>query len=98
MTPFQRHLARLALGLPNATKRSYRNRYVAAPNTTEYDGWEQMVAAGLAVKTPGGEMGLGQNDHFRLTHRAAVEALEPNESLDREDFPSGADFVESKGP
>ena len=95
MTPHQLKLARHALGLPNDQMRSYRNRYIAVPGTREYGSWEEMVAAGEAVKTSGDEMGLGKNDHFRLRHAAAKAALEPGERLDMEDFPSGADFIEA---
>lgn len=94
MTPHQRELARHALGLPNDNKRSYRNRYIIQPGTRAHEFWELMVAAGEAVKTPGAEMGLGKNDHFRLRYSAAVSALEPGEKLDMEDFPSGAGFME----
>lgn len=94
MTPMQRQLARHALGLPNKDQRSYRNRYIAVPGTREYESWREMVEAKEAVMHTGEEMGLGNADYFRLRHMAALSALDTGESLDREDFPSGADFVE----
>lgn len=90
----QRRLARHALGLPNDSKRSYRNRYVTAPGTPEHDMWLAMEGAKEAVRTPGDEMGLGKNDHFRLRHAGAKAALDPGEMLDPEDFPSAADLAE----
>ena len=94
MTPHQRMLARHALGLPNEGKRSFRNRYITAPGTREHASWEEMVAAREAVKTPGDEMGLGRNDHFRLRHLAAKAACDPGETLDPEDFPNATDLAE----
>ncbi|ORE90219.1 hypothetical protein ATO13_23326 [Stappia sp. 22II-S9-Z10] len=48
MTRTQKRLARHALGLPNSTGRSYRNRYLAPYCPGPYDDWLSMVAAGLA--------------------------------------------------
>lgn len=94
LTAHQCRLARHALGLPNEKRRSYRNRYIAVPGTREYGDWLQITDDGNAVKTRGEEMGLGNCDHFRLRHKVALSALEKGETLDPEDFPSGADFTE----
>lgn len=76
-------LARNALGLPNEGRRSYRNRFLAAPGDNQAL-WIEMVAAGHA--TPGAGTSVGH--WFYLTEDGARAALKPGETLDREDFPT----------
>lgn len=85
MTPAQRELARHALGLPNAGRRSYRNRYFAPAGGPAAQQWQSMVEAGEAE---GGEPGCKASfQRFYLTHKGAELALDPRESLCPEDFP-----------
>lgn len=85
MTPAQRELARHALGLPNAARRSYRNRYFAGAGGAAAEQWQGMIAAGEAE---GGELGHKPSSlFFCLTRKGAELALDPRESLCREDFP-----------
>ena len=83
MTPRQRELARHAIGLPNDKRQSYRNRFIAGRGHVDFADWMAMVNDGHAVKR---DM-AGPNYSFHLTHKAATQALEPGERLDREDFP-----------
>jgi hypothetical protein len=85
MTPRQKELARHALGLPNAAKRSYRNRFFTAPTIANPDfvDWSSMVAIGCA-------QGVRETEtmaRFWLTRKGADAALLRGESLDPEDFP-----------
>jgi hypothetical protein len=84
MTPRQRKLARHALGLPNAARRSYRNHYVAAYAAGPYDDWAAMVDAGEAGAAPAIRNG---RQRFWLTEKGARAALDPGETLCHEDFP-----------
>lgn len=77
----QRELARNALGLPNESDRSYRNRYLTSGATAAE--WQAMVAAGLAED--GGPE--GSRRWFHLTRTGAEAALENGERLCPEDFP-----------
>jgi hypothetical protein len=86
MTPEQRKLARHALGLPNKYRRSYRNRYFAAPGSAAASAWADLVARGAAAR----EGGDKPNIFFYLTHSGALAALDPGERLDPEDFPEAA--------
>lgn len=82
MTPEQKEMARHALGLPNASKRSYRNRYVVSRDSAD---WKALVAAGDAgIVTDGYVVPTAL---FYLTEKGARAALENGESLDLEDFP-----------
>lgn len=86
MTPAQKRLARHALGLPNSTGRSYRNRYLASYCPGPYDDWQRMADAGLAAR----EKRVTRPDNcvwFWLTRSGALAALEPGETLNPEDFP-----------
>ena len=85
MTPKQRKLARHALGLPNRTKRSYRNRFRASYVPGDYDHWDKMGDAGLAIKSTAIYEG---SVAFWLTEKGAKLALETGESLCPEDFPN----------
>jgi hypothetical protein len=85
MTPEQIDLARHALGLPNARRRSYRNHFVTGPGTADYEHWKAMVSAGLATRHPPSQI-TGGDDWFRLTHEGALQALRAGERLDAEDF------------
>ncbi|MGU9981546.1 hypothetical protein ACJ4V0_16035 [Phreatobacter sp. HK31-P] len=94
MTPVQIELARHALGLPNKTMRSYRNRYFCAPGGMIGVAWGEMVQAGFAaVDTNSG----GQNACFSLTPEGARLALIPFERLCPEDFPAQEDEESDRG-
>ncbi|QEL26129.1 hypothetical protein FQV39_28615 [Bosea sp. F3-2] len=85
MTPAQRELARHALGLPNATGRSYRNRYFTPANGEVSNQWRAMIEAGEAE---GGKPARRQSSlFFCLTRNGAELALNPGEWLSLEDFP-----------
>ncbi len=71
----ERELARHALGLPNKSRASYRNHFVAGPGHTEYADSMSMVTQGWAVKR-------GQ-DLVCLTPQGARLALDYGEILDR---------------
>ncbi|WP_342152282.1 hypothetical protein [Methylorubrum sp. SB2] len=81
MTPRQLELARHALGLPNRTRRSYRNRFLAGGESPE---WRAMVAAGQAERAEPDEHG---RTWFWLTTAGALAALGKGERLCPEDFP-----------
>lgn len=86
MTEQQRKLARHALGLDGRRKMSYRNRFFAVPEESNYAQWDAMVKAGLAKMEP-----VRQNEghlaFFWLTRKGAGMALNKGEKLDPEDFP-----------
>lgn len=85
MTPAQRELARHALGLPNAARRSFRNRYFAGAGGAAEEQWRQMVAAGEAEGDQPGHK--ASSTFFCLTRKGAELALDTRESLCPEDFP-----------
>lgn len=79
MTPYQRGLARHALGLRKGQRVSYRNRYFANPGSKDVEAWLELVSRGLAEHdTP---------NFFYLTYSGALLALDKGEKLDVEDFP-----------
>ncbi len=84
MSPRQTRLARHALGLPNESRKSYRNRFVAGPGHDAYQDWMGMVSAGAATQI----LGETGNSLFRLTQAGAELALIPPERLCPEDFPN----------
>jgi hypothetical protein len=86
MTPEQRTLARHALGLDRRQKRSYRNRFITGPGSTDHPAWMQMEKEGNARRRAGSEI-TGGDDLFVLTFKGALAAMEPGESLCAEDFP-----------
>lgn len=86
MTPPQKRLGRHALGLPNGERRSYRNRFIAGCDHSDFDVWSAMVDEGLATTT-GAKKIFGGMSCFKLTEAGARAALERQEALDREDFP-----------
>lgn len=86
MTPEQKRLARHALGLDGRQERSYRNRFVTGPGSTDHPEWMQMAEDGAARRYPASEL-TGGNDLFCLTITGARAALDPGESLCAEDFP-----------
>lgn len=86
MTPYQRELARHALGLRNGRTTSYRNHFVAGPGHDDHPHWMEMVRAGLATRRDGGKLLFGGDDLFHLTRDGAHAALMPGETLDPEDF------------
>lgn len=87
MTPRQKELARHALGLDGRRKQSYRNRFWAGPGHDDFEDWQAMVAAGLALVS---EPAAGHRpDHaFWLTRPGATAALNKGETLCPEDFPA----------
>lgn len=92
MTPRQIELARHALGLPNRTKQSYRNRFVASAGHGDFADWEAMVAEGVAKRDD------GPTFCFWLTLEGAHNALLKGERLDLEDFPSMAQREAAAAP
>jgi hypothetical protein len=85
VTPTQIKLARHALGLPNDQKRSYRNRYFTPIGSRAYVEWCDMVADGMARGKEDGSRAF-----FWMTLEGAIEASEPGETLDMEDFENEA--------
>lgn len=85
MSPEQIELARHALGLPNARRRSFRNHFVVGPGHSDFDNWTQMVAAGNARHRAGSPLS-GGDDVFWLTTQGATAALKRGERLDPENF------------
>ncbi len=83
LTPRQREMARHALGLPNPSKRSKKNRYHSLKGTPKHDAWMDLVHRGYARILSGAPL-----DQFTLTRAGADVALERGESLCPEDFPS----------
>lgn len=90
MTPRQIELARHALGLPNAHRRSYRNRFFASLGHKDYADWLVMVIDGNATCSAAPDHGLWNNDIFAVTLKGARAVLVGRERLCPEDFP-GAD-------
>jgi hypothetical protein len=86
MTEKQRELARHALGLPNKMRMSYRNRFVAGVDHDDYVDWMQMVVEGNACVRQGSTIPFGGDSLFWLTKDGALQALNPREKLDQEDF------------
>jgi hypothetical protein len=85
MTPAQISLARHALGLPNKSRTSYRNRFFASDGHGDFPEWYGMCWAGLARMSPAL---YGEDLHlFYLTPAGAQGALLPRERLSLEDFP-----------
>lgn len=84
MNPTHLKMARHMLGLPNRTKRSYRNRYFAPPGGSAHKDLQQMEAKGWVVTENEG----GRHIFGRLTRVGAEMALERGEALCPEDFPS----------
>jgi hypothetical protein len=84
MTPTQRRLARHALGLPNRTMCSYRNRYSVngRSHSNQRSDWVDMRYKGYAELF---DVSATMN-HYRLTRTGAQLALDPGERLDEEDF------------
>lgn len=85
MNARQIELARHALGLPNKSRLSYRNRFVAGPGNGQYEDWVAMVGAGHAGRFV--DASFGGSTLFYLTRAGATAALRPGESLCPEDFP-----------
>ncbi len=83
MTKSQRSLARHALGLPNKSRQSYRNRFLVPAGSWDHDVWTSMVLCGYATKVRPETIG----DWFALTLDGANAALNSRERLDPEDFP-----------
>lgn len=89
MTPRQRILARHALGLSNTQRTSYRNRFIASENHTDYPDWIAMTHGAQAVHIKrSGTAG----DLFYLTHTGAQAALDMGDRLSIEDFPGLGSF------
>jgi hypothetical protein len=86
MTPEQLRMARHALGLPNERSTSYRNRYYVPIGTQAERDWDDLVTQGLAARAANRETQV----MFGLTTAGAQYAIEPDEKLDREDFPNSS--------
>lgn len=87
MTPEQLDMARHALGLPNRTRRSYRNRYFANKEGAGDLAWKGMVASSEAVAV---RTDSAVTNRYELTPKGALAALRDGERLDQEDFPGVA--------
>jgi hypothetical protein len=85
MTPEQVELARHALGLPNDTKRSYRNYFTCGEHSPDFAVWQRMVSNGDAISEK--RKGFGGDSIFWLMEDGARKALKPGETLDMEDYP-----------
>jgi hypothetical protein len=85
MTPEQIELARHALGLPNKSRKSYRNHFVAGEGHTDYVAWCDMVEKGFARGRKGSQL-TGGDPVFWLTIAGASRALRRGENLDMDDF------------
>ena len=90
MTPTQRRLARLALGLPNPKCISYRNRFIGAVGSYDHEIWTGMCKAGLALSRAEPLTARVKASRFWLTPAGALAALNPGETLCPEDFPAAA--------
>jgi hypothetical protein len=88
MTPRQIELARHALGLPNARKQSYRNRFIAGEGHSDQADWDAMVLSGDAKVVRKVPLYRG-DDAFWLTPQGATAALRAGERLSSDDFPVG---------
>ncbi|MGF3025595.1 hypothetical protein ACQVP2_22555 [Methylobacterium aquaticum] len=93
MTPRMHELARHALGLPNAGRTSYRNRFYAVPGDEDWREWIAMTNAGLACVATS-----GPHDFFWLTQRCAEAALVGRERLCPEDFPNSPKCKRARRP
>lgn len=88
MTPKQRKLARHALGLPNAKKQSFRNRFEAAQAPCgDFEQWARMEAQGLARRDTSARAS-STTCLFWLTRTGAKAVLNKGETLCPEDFPN----------
>lgn len=87
MTPAQIELARHALGLPNRSRKSFRNHYVTGEGDPAYVNWCAMVEAGEARGKKASQL-TGGDPLFWLTRKGAEAALRLGERLDPEDFPA----------
>lgn len=88
MNAEQKRMARHALGLPNNTRRSYRNHYVIGPGAPDHAEWSGLVSKGMAEMSEGKPRETGHRmDCFFLTRAGAEAALEGKEKLCPEDFP-----------
>lgn len=85
MTPEQRRIARHALGLRGVRRISFRNFFIANQGCLDLPDLEGMVSAGAMIEFEA-PAGLTSR-YFKLTRSGAQMALEPDESLDPEDFP-----------
>ena len=97
LTEAQRELARHALGLPNAKRRSYRNRYAVDAGCPEHAAWMAMVEAGYA-KRRAAVAWMGGMDAFWLTRAGAGGVLDEGERLCPEDFPSTSPAIDARAP
>lgn len=83
MTPEQKKLARHALGLPNKTRRAYRNYYVIGMDSPPHADWVLMVADGLAIMSSARHEIYGGMDIFWLTRAGAEAAAHKGEKLEK---------------
>lgn len=85
MSDRMRDLARHALGLPNARRRTYRNHFCTGEGDANWHEWMMMTAAGFATKHNPSWIHAG-NSMFRLTRAGANAALDTSEQLCAEDW------------
>lgn len=78
MTPVQRNLARVCLGLANGQHQSFRNIAWACPGTDGHGHWLAMVEAGWAAER---QADSAQMVAFSLTPAGAELAIDDGESL-----------------
>lgn len=93
MTTEQIAMARHALGLPNESGQSYRNRYFTSSGSVIEREWEELVKSGMAAREKGG----GKLTHFYLTEAGARAAIARSETLDPQDFPALAHSSTNSG-
>lgn len=86
MTARQIELARHALGLRKGTLVSYRNAFVATPESPDFAEWIAMMHAGHAERR--GILPTSGWWVFKLTRAGAERALLPGDVLDPEDWPT----------
>jgi hypothetical protein len=79
MSPVQRNLARVCLGLSNGQRQAFRNIAWACPGTDGHGHWLAMQAAGLATYRPAASS--GSMSAFSLTPAGAALAIDDGESL-----------------
>ena len=78
MSPVQRNLARVCLGLSNGQRQAFRNIAWACPGTDGHGHWLAMIAEGWAVAAPAESAHMAA---FSLTPAGAALAIDDGENL-----------------
>jgi hypothetical protein len=86
MTPEQTALARGALGLPNDSRKTWRNSLFVRRGSPEHALWTHMVESGVAVNFGPMKTYQPDCDQFSLRLRAAEAVLLPGERIERNNF------------